>query len=74
MTATERTLAGVQIVIPGCERRTLPRSVTRADERGQGLMPFYRPPSLRETLAQRAGAPLRPVRGQRALRKGGLFG
>jgi hypothetical protein len=37
-------------------------------------MPFYRPPSLRETLAHRAGTPLRPSRGQRALPKDGLFG
>jgi hypothetical protein len=74
MTEIERTSAGLQIVIPGCERRTLPRSVTPADDRGQGLMPFYRPPSLRETLAHRAGTPLRPSRGQRALPKDGLFG
>jgi hypothetical protein len=70
----ERTSAGLQIVIPGCERRrTLPRSVTRVDEAGQGLMSFYRPPSLREQLASRADAPLRPRRGQKALARG-LFG
>ena len=46
----ERTSAGLQIVIPGCERRTLPKSTTRVDEAGQGLLQFYTPPSLRERL------------------------
>jgi hypothetical protein len=65
MSDVERTTAGLQMVIPGCERRTLPRSVTRVDEHGQGLLSFYRPPSLREQLAVRAEAPLRPRKGQR---------
>jgi hypothetical protein len=73
MSDIERTPAGLQIVIPGCERRTLPRSTTRVDEIGQGLLGFYKPPSLREQLAQRADAPLRPNKGQKALPKGGLF-
>ena len=67
MTEVERTSAGLQTVIPGCERRTLPRSTTRVDENGQGLLTFYRPPSLREELARRADAPLVPKRGQKAL-------
>jgi hypothetical protein len=33
MTVVERTSAGLQTVIPGCERRTLPKSTTRVDER-----------------------------------------
>jgi hypothetical protein len=74
MTNVERTSAGLQIVIPGCERRTLPKSTTRVDEIGQGLLHFYRPPSLRERLESRADAPLRPSKGQKALPKGGLFG
>jgi hypothetical protein len=73
MPEVERTAAGLQIVIPGCERRTLPKSTTRVDEIGQGLLLFYRPPSLREKLARRADAPLRPRRGQKALPKNGLF-
>jgi len=73
MPEVERTAAGLQIVIPGCERRTLPRSTTRVDEIGQGLFLFYKPPSLREKLESRAEAPLRPSRGQKALPKGGLF-
>ncbi len=32
MSDVERTSAGLQIVIPGCERRTLPKSTTRVDE------------------------------------------
>jgi hypothetical protein len=35
MTEVEPTSAGPQIVIPACERRTLPRSTTRVDEIGQ---------------------------------------
>ena len=74
MSDVERTPAGLQIVIPGCERRTLPKSTTRVDEIGQGLLHFYKPPSLSEKLASRADAPLRPSRGQKALPKSGLFG
>ena len=74
MSEFERTSAGLQIVIPGCERRTLPRSTTRVDETGQGLFRFYKPPSLREKLESRSEAPLRPSRGQKALPKSGLFG
>ena len=60
MPDVERTAAGFQTVMPGCERRTLPKSTTRSDEAGQGLLEFYRPPTLRETLAIRANAPLQP--------------
>jgi hypothetical protein len=52
MSDVERTSAGLQIVIPGCERRTLPKSTTRVDEIGQGLLHFYKPPSLREQLVR----------------------
>jgi hypothetical protein len=73
MTEVERTAAGLQTVIPGCERRTLPKSTTRVDESGQGLLHFYKPSSLREQLAHQADAPLLPKRGQKALPKDGLF-
>jgi len=73
MSALERTPAGLQAVIPGCERRTLPKSTTRVDESGQGLLHFYNPPSLREQLAKRADAPLLPRRAQKALPMSGLF-
>jgi hypothetical protein len=71
--SVERTPAGLQTVIPGCERRTLPKSTTRVDEIGQGLLHFYKPPSLREKLETRADAPLRHSKGQKALPKGGFF-
>jgi hypothetical protein len=74
MTVVERTSAGLQMVIPGCERRTLPKSTTRVDDNGQGLLHFYRAPSSREELAKRADAPLLPKRGQKALPESGLFG
>jgi hypothetical protein len=38
MAEVERTSAGLQIVLPGCERRTLPKSTTHVDESGQGLL------------------------------------
>jgi hypothetical protein len=74
MTEVERTSAGLQTVIPGCERRTLPTSTTRVDGNGQGLLHFYKPSSLREQLATQAAAPLLPKRGQKELPKSGLFG
>ena len=73
MSDLERTPAGLQMVIPGCERRTLPRSTTRVDEIGQGLLRFYKPPSLREKLKNRTDAPLRPRKGQKPLPIGSLF-
>jgi hypothetical protein len=73
MSEVERTSAGLQIVMPGCERRTLPKSTTRVDESGQGLLRFYKPPTLREKLESRAEAPLRSTKGQKALSKSGLF-
>jgi hypothetical protein len=73
MVEIERTQAGLQMVIPGCEQRTLPRSITRVDSSGQCLLSFYRPPTLRERLARRASKPLRPGKGQKALPKSGLF-
>jgi hypothetical protein len=73
MSVVERTPAGLQTVIPGCERRTLPKSTTCVDENGQGLLHFYKPSSLREQLERRADAPLRSRRGQKPLQKCGLF-
>ena len=74
MSNLERTPAGLQMVIPGCERRTLPKSTTRVDDIGQGLLSFYRSPTLREKLEASAESPLRPSKGQKPLPKSGLFG
>jgi hypothetical protein len=71
--SVERAAAGLQMVIPGCEQRSLPRSTTRSDDHGQGLMNFYRPPTLREQLEGRAYAPLRSRRGQKPPPGVGLF-
>ena len=73
-TNVERTPAGLQMILPGCERRTLPKSTSRVDEGGQGLLHFYQPPSLREQLETRSEAPLRASRGQKAMPRSGLFG
>jgi hypothetical protein len=69
----ERTAAGFQTVIPGCEKRTLPKSTSAADDAGQGLLDFYQPSTLHEKLASRADAPLRPSRGQKTPPRSGLF-
>ena len=45
MAETERTAAGLQIIIPGCERRTLPKSSSSANWFGQRLLGFYAEPS-----------------------------
>jgi hypothetical protein len=74
MPQVERTAAGLQTVFPGCESRTLPKSVARADETGQGVLHFYNPPTLGEKLASRADAPLEPRRRQKTLPRNGLFG
>jgi hypothetical protein len=50
MSQVERTAAGLQMVIPGCESRTLPKSGTRADETGQGVLHFYNPQSWAKSL------------------------
>ena len=54
MSDVERTPAGLQTIIPGREKRTLPRSLSGVDNIGQGLLGFYQPPSLRELLDRRA--------------------
>jgi hypothetical protein len=69
----ERTAAGFQMVIPGCERRTLPKSTSLSDAAGQGLLDFYRPPSLSEEMAHRASAPLQPRVRQKMPPRPGLF-
>jgi hypothetical protein len=67
MAEVERTFAGLQTIITGSERRTSPKSTTPADESGQGLLHFYKPPTLREKLEARSDAPLRPDRGQKGI-------
>jgi len=74
MAQIERSTAGLQLVIPGCERRTLPKSSSSANWFGQGLLGFYAEPTLGEKLMRRAAAPLTARTGQKALPKSGLFG
>jgi hypothetical protein len=47
----------------------LPKSTTRVDDAGQGLLGFCKQPSLRERLEARADAPLPQSKGQKALPK-----
>jgi hypothetical protein len=69
----ERGNAGLQMIIPGCERRTLPKSSSTANWFGQGLLAFYAEPTLREKIAIRADAHLTARRSQMALPRTGLF-
>jgi len=69
MPEIERTAAGFQTVIPGCEKRTLPKSTSAADDAGQGSLDFYQPPTLRERLAACADAPLSRLKSRQILRR-----
>ena len=74
MAKAERSSVGMQLVIPGCETRTLPKSSSRANWTGQGLLGFYVEPTLKDVLVHRGNAPLKAKKGQKGLIKCGLFG
>jgi len=70
MPSIDRTPAGMQMVLPGCERRTLPKSTTRSDSEGQGLLQFFNAPTNKEKLDLLASAPLNARKAsQKLLRK-----
>jgi hypothetical protein len=69
MASVDCTPAGMQMVLPGCERRTLPKSTTRSDETGQGLLQFFNAPTVKEKVDLLASAPLKPRRARRKLRR-----
>jgi len=73
MADLERTAAGWQLLIDGCEKRTLPRSTTPVDDHGQGLLGYYQPPSDSEIMQHKLAAPLRGRRPQMPLPVSGLF-
>ena len=73
MADLERTAAGWQLLIDGCEKRTLPRSTTPVDARGQGLLGYYKAPSDSELMQHKLASPLRGRRSQRPLPVNGLF-
>ena len=73
MADLERTSAGWQQVIDGCDKFTLPRSTTPVDDHGQGLLGYFSPPSDSEILQHKLAAPLRGKRAQRPLPGSGLF-
>jgi len=73
MADLERTAAGWQHLIDGCDRRTLPRSTTPVDDHGQGLLSYYKPPSVSEIMQIKLAAPLRGRRAQSPLPISGLF-
>jgi hypothetical protein len=73
MADLERTAAGWQLLIGGCEKRTLPRSTTTVDAHGQGLLSYYQPPTDPEILQHKLAAPLRGRRAQSPLPVSGLF-
>ena len=71
--ARNECAAGLQMVIPGCEARTLPRSSSRANWAGQGLLGFYSEPTLREVLMSQVNAPLKARKSQKGASECGLF-
>jgi len=73
MADLERTAAGWQLLISGCDKRTLPRSTTPVDDRGQGLLGYYQPPTDSEVMQHQIASPLRGKRAQRPLPVNGLF-
>jgi hypothetical protein len=73
MADLERTAVGWQLLIAGCEKRTLPRSTTPVDDHGQGLLGYYKPPSDSEVMQHKLAAPLHGKRAQRPLHVSGLF-
>jgi TPR repeat protein len=50
MTNIERTSAGMQMVLVGCGRPTLAKSITCSDTKGQGLLEFSRAFAFKEKL------------------------
>ena len=74
MAKVERSSVGLQMVIPGCDQITLPKSSSRANWTGQGLLGFYAEPTLRDVLVHRANSLLRAKKGQKAIARCGLFG
>ena len=74
MPAYERTVAGLQYVIPGAERRHPLRARAYPSEGAQLVIPGAERISTRALLARRMAAPLVPRRGQRSLNSTPLFG
>jgi hypothetical protein len=70
--SVERTAAGLQIVIPGCEWRSLPKSTTRSGKRA-GDIELLQATDQREEIASRASEPLHYSRGQKPPPRDGLF-
>jgi hypothetical protein len=73
MADLERTATGWQLLIDGCDKRTLPRSATPVDDHGQGLLGYYRPPTDSEIMRHQIASPMRARRAQRPLPANGLF-
>jgi hypothetical protein len=65
MPSIDHTPAGMQTVLPGCEQRTLPKSTTRSDDTGQGLLQFFSSPTVKEKLDLLASAPLQGKKSKR---------
>ena len=69
MSDLERTSAGLQMVIPGCERRTLPKSTSRVDGAGQGLFASTGRRACESSLRRWARHPCAPAGGKRQCRE-----
>jgi hypothetical protein len=71
----ERTRSGFQYLIPGTERRTLPKCAKpeHSREGDQYVIPGAEPITTRELLSRLAGKPIRPRRAQQGLKGARLF-
>jgi hypothetical protein len=71
----ERTRSGMQYLIPGTERRTLPKCARpeHAREGDQYVIPGAEPISTGELLTRLAGKPISPRRAQKGLKGARLF-
>ena len=75
MNPVEKTRAGWQFVIPGCEAAagSRPDAPEYSQDGRQFVMPGAEKLSDRDLLQRAADAPIRPRRGQRPLPASGLF-
>jgi hypothetical protein len=71
----ERTRSGFQYLIPGTERRTLPKCAKpeHSREGDQYVIPGAEPITTRELLSRLAGKPIRPRRAQQGLKGASCF-
>ena len=74
MPLTERTAQGEQYVLPGAERRTVPRLPYAAEPDGQLALHFYEPPRADERSVDKPPPPPRVLPPPKPITDGPLVG